>query len=71
MDAAGFFKERVGVFKDLTPERIKQLVDGSLVRSFEPNEAITQALIQPTRHPKKRNPNQPENYEQHLLSEKR
>ena len=56
MDAAGFFKERVGVFKDLTPERIKQLVDGSLVRSFEPNEAITQALIQPTRHPKKAQP---------------
>jgi acetate kinase len=40
MDAAGFIKERVGVFKDLTPERIKQLVDGSLVRSFETNEAI-------------------------------
>ena len=40
MDAAGFIKEHVGVFKDLTPERIKQLVDGSLVRSFETNEAI-------------------------------
>jgi acetate kinase len=40
MDAAGFIKERVGLFKDFTPERIKQLVDGSLVRSFEANEAI-------------------------------
>ena len=40
MDAAGFIKERVGLFKDFTAERIKQLVDGSLVRSFETNEAI-------------------------------
>ncbi len=40
VDAAGFIKERVGLFKDFTPERIKELVDGSLVRSFEANEAI-------------------------------
>jgi acetate kinase len=40
MDAAGFIKERVGLFKDFTAERIKELVDGSLVRSFETNEAI-------------------------------
>jgi len=40
MDAAGFIKERVGLFKDFTTERIKQLVDGSFVRSFEANEAI-------------------------------
>jgi acetate kinase len=40
MDAAGFIKERVGLFKDFTFERIKELVDGSLVRSFEANEAI-------------------------------
>jgi acetate kinase len=40
MDAAGFIKERVSLFKDFTPERIKQLVDGSLVRSFEATEAI-------------------------------
>src|ERR1041384_2759833 len=40
MDAAGFIKERVGLFKDFTAERIKQLVDGSVVRSFEANEAI-------------------------------
>ena len=40
MDTAGFIKERVDLFKDFTAERIKQLVDGSLVRSFEANEAI-------------------------------
>jgi len=40
MDATGFIKERVDLFKDFTAERIKQLVDGSLVRSFEKNEAI-------------------------------
>ena len=40
MDAAGFIKERVGLFKDFTAERIKEIVDGSLVRSFETNEAI-------------------------------
>ncbi|HEY9500338.1 MAG TPA: cyclic nucleotide-binding domain-containing protein, partial [Pyrinomonadaceae bacterium] len=40
MDAAGFIKERVSLFKDFTAERIKQLVDGSLVRSFEAREAI-------------------------------
>ena len=40
MDTAGFIKERVGLFKDFTAERIKQLVDGSFVRSFEANEAI-------------------------------
>ena len=40
MDATGFIKERVDLFKDFTAERIKQLVDGSLVRSFETNEAL-------------------------------
>src|SRR6476620_10358072 len=40
MDATGFIKERVDLFKEFTAERIKQLVDGSLVRSFETNEAI-------------------------------
>ena len=40
MDVTGFIKERVDLFKDFTAERIKQLVDGSLVRSFETNEAI-------------------------------
>src|ERR1700756_2607622 len=40
MDTGAFLKERVGVFKDFTAERIQELVDGSLVRSFEANEAI-------------------------------
>src|SRR6478735_129426 len=40
MDAPGFIKERVDLFKDFTAERIKQLVDGSVVQSFETNEAI-------------------------------
>ena len=40
MDAAGFIKERVGLFKDFAPQRIKELVDRSIVRSFEANEAI-------------------------------
>ena len=40
MDIGAFLKERVGVFKDFSGERIKELVDGSIVRSFEANEAI-------------------------------
>src|SRR6201982_751094 len=40
VDAEGFIKERVGLFKDFRAERIKELVDGSVVRSFESNEAI-------------------------------
>src|ERR1700745_288012 len=40
METAGFIKERVGLFKDFTTERIKELVDGSVIRSFESNEAI-------------------------------
>jgi acetate kinase len=40
VDAAGFIKERIGLFKDLSADRIKELVDGSLSRSFEGNEAI-------------------------------
>ena len=40
MDAAGLIKECIDLFKDFTAERIKQLVDGSLIRSFEANEAI-------------------------------
>ena len=35
MDATGFIKERVDLFKDFTAERIKQLVEGSRVGSFE------------------------------------
>jgi acetate kinase len=40
VDIGAFLKERVGVFKDFSGERIKELVDGSIVRSFETNEAI-------------------------------
>ena len=40
MDALGFIKERVAVFKDFNPDQLRKLVDGSRVRSFEPKEAI-------------------------------
>ena len=40
VDAAGFIEERVGLFNDFSTDRIKELVDGSVVRSFESNEAI-------------------------------
>jgi acetate kinase len=40
MDALGFIKERVAVFKDFNPDQLKKLVDGSRVRSFEAKEAI-------------------------------
>jgi acetate kinase len=40
VDTGAFIKDRVGLFKDFTAERIKELVDGSIVRSFEANEAI-------------------------------
>jgi acetate kinase len=40
MNRADFLKQQVGVFKDFSDERLKQLVDGSRVASFEANEAI-------------------------------
>src|SRR5262249_41981218 len=40
LDTGAFIKEHVSVFKDFTEERIKELVNGSVVRSFEANEAI-------------------------------
>src|SRR5262245_18967868 len=40
VDTGTFIKERVGLFKDVSDERIKELVKGSVVRSFEANEAI-------------------------------
>src|SRR5215216_1891524 len=40
MDVIGFIKQRVDLFKGFTTERITELVDGSLVRSFASNEAI-------------------------------
>src|SRR4029078_5394795 len=40
IDPSTFIKERVGVFKGFPDDRLKQLVDGSQIRSFEANEAI-------------------------------
>jgi acetate kinase len=40
VDAEGFIQQRVGLFKDFSAELIKKLVQGSVVRSFESNEAI-------------------------------
>jgi signal-transduction protein with cAMP-binding, CBS, and nucleotidyltransferase domain len=40
MNTTDFLKQQVGVFKDFTPDCLKQLVDGSRVTSFEANEAI-------------------------------
>jgi acetate kinase len=40
VDTANFLKERVGLFKDFGVEKIKELVDGSVIRSFEEKEAI-------------------------------
>ena len=40
MDVPGFLKKNVSLFKDFTVEKIKELVDGSIVRSFEAKEAI-------------------------------
>lgn len=40
MDVPGFLKKNVSLFKDFSSDRIKELVDGSVLRSFEANEAI-------------------------------
>ncbi len=40
MNTTDFLKQRVGLFKDFSADRLKQLVDGSRVGSFEANEAI-------------------------------
>ena len=40
MNTTDFLKRQVGVFKDFSDERLKQLVNGSRVASFEANEAI-------------------------------
>src|SRR5262245_21422035 len=40
MNTADFLKRQVEVFKGFSDERLKQLVDGSRVASFEANEAI-------------------------------
>src|ERR1700757_3239756 len=49
MDAAGFIKQKVDLFKGFSGDRIKELVDGSIVRSFEPNEAIAHQGAEATR----------------------
>ena len=40
MDTGAFLKKNVSLFKDFSTDRIKELVDGSVLRSFEANEAI-------------------------------
>jgi len=40
VDTLGFIKERVSLFKNFSSDRLKELVDGSRVRSFEAKEAI-------------------------------
>lgn len=40
MNVAGFLEQRVGVFKDFSADSLRELVAGSRVRSFEPNEAV-------------------------------
>ena len=40
MNAVDFLKERVGIFKDFSAERLQKLTEGSRVVSFETNEAI-------------------------------
>jgi acetate kinase len=40
MNTAEFLKRQVGVFQDFSDERLRQLVGGSRVASFEENEAI-------------------------------
>jgi acetate kinase len=43
VNTAEFLKTSVGVFKDFSANRLKQLVDGSRVESFEANQAIAHA----------------------------
>ena len=38
---AGFLKQSVGVFREFSEERLRELVDGSRVQSFESNEVIS------------------------------
>ena len=40
METQAFLKRHVRVFKNFTDERIKELINGSIMRSFEANEAI-------------------------------
>jgi acetate kinase len=40
MNTVDFLKQKVGIFKNFSTERLQQLVDGSRVASYEANEAI-------------------------------
>jgi hypothetical protein len=40
MSTADFLKQQVGVFKSISDARLKELVEGSRVASFESREAI-------------------------------
>src|SRR6185295_15041717 len=40
MNSTDFLKQQVGIFKNFSGDRLKQLADGSRVASFETNEAI-------------------------------
>jgi acetate kinase len=40
MNTTDFLKQQVAIFKDFTAGRLKQLMDGSRVATFEPNEVI-------------------------------
>src|ERR1051326_2375162 len=40
MDTAGFLKQKVDLLKGFSDDRIKELVDGSVIRSFEASEAV-------------------------------
>ncbi|MEO8425972.1 MAG: acetate/propionate family kinase [Verrucomicrobiota bacterium] len=40
MNTIDFLKQQVGIFKNFSAERLKELVDGSRAASFEANEAI-------------------------------
>ena len=40
MNTIDFLKQRVGVLKEFSDERLQRLVKGSLVASFEDNQAI-------------------------------
>ncbi|HXI52071.1 MAG TPA: acetate/propionate family kinase [Candidatus Saccharimonadales bacterium] len=40
MNASEFLKQKVGLFKDFSPEHLQQLVEGGRTVSFEANEAV-------------------------------
>jgi signal-transduction protein with cAMP-binding, CBS, and nucleotidyltransferase domain len=40
MNTADFLKQKVPIFKDFSAERLKEMVEGSRLASFEKNEAV-------------------------------